>query len=281
MGPQDRQRSGSRQQQLSSMIVNTHHLFPQLLRPMQIGVVCDVGSMDGADALRFRHMLPAADIYAFEANPENYQRMAADPVLADRAIEVLPFAVSDADGGAEFFLVGADYSGRNDSRGMSSLYRRTDQFAPVAVAQVRTTRLDSFLAKRVTPARVALWIDAEGAAYEVITGIQGVLRQVQLLHVEVEAEALIGAQQQLYPKVKSLLHTMGFRELATDRDRGRLQFNVIYVRHGQPALTQAWVYTCLVRARLRHLARAALQRCCPSLLRRYQARYAKRAARLN
>lgn len=260
------------------MIVNTHRLFPRLLRPLQIDVVCDVGSMDGADALRFRHALPAADIYAFEANPENYQRMAADPVLAERAIEVLPFAVSDADGAAEFFLVGADYAGRNDSRGMSSLYRRTDQFAPVAVARVRTMRLDSFLANRARPARVALWIDAEGAAYEVIIGMQGVLSQVQLLHVEVEAEALIGAQQQLYSEVKSLLHTMGFREIATDRDRGRLQFNVIYVRPGQSPRAQAWIYTCLVRARLRHSVRAALQRWCPSLLRRYQARHAKRAA---
>jgi FkbM family methyltransferase len=256
------------------MIVNTHRLFPHLLRLMQIGVVCDIGSMDGSDALRFRQSLPAADIYAFEANPENYQRMADDPVLADHSIEVLPFAVSDADGGAEFFLVSADYSGRNDARGMSSLYRRTDQFAPVAVAQVRTMRLDSFLSKaQAAQGRVALWVDAEGAAYEVITGMQGVLRQVQLLHVEVETTALIGAQQKLYPEVNSLLNAMGFRELATDRENGRLQFNVIYMRHGQRWSTQAWVYTCVVGARIRRLAGAALQRWCPWCLRGYQGRH--------
>ncbi len=40
--------------------------------------------------------------------------------------------------------------------------------------------------------------------------MQGVLRQVQVLHVEVESAPLIGAEQKLYPDVKSLLQTMGF-----------------------------------------------------------------------
>ena len=196
------------------MIANTRRLFSWLLRPMRIDVVCDVGSMDGADALRFRDLLPSARIYAFEANPENYERMAADPALRERSIQAVPFAVSDANGAAQFFLVGADYSGPNVPRGMSSLYRRTDPFAPVRVAQVKTVRLDSFLAnERTTHTRVALWIDTEGAAYEVIAGMQGALQQVQLLHVEVETAPLIGAEQKLYSDVKSLLDRMGFREL--------------------------------------------------------------------
>lgn len=255
------------------MIENTHRLFCRLLRSMHIDVVCDVGSMDGAEALKFRDVLPSARIYAFEANPENYRRMAADPVLRERSIQALPFAVSAADGTAEFFIVAADYSQANDPRGMSSLYRRTDQFAPVASAYVETVRLDSFLAKaHAAQTRVALWIDAEGAAYEVITGMEGVLRQVQLLHVEVEAEPLIGAQQRLYPDVKALLHTMGFRELTTDRSRGRLQFDAVYVRHGLPRLMQACIWVHLARERLDQRGKTALRRWCPPWLRRYLAR---------
>jgi FkbM family methyltransferase len=254
------------------MFANTRRLFSWLLRPMRIDVVCDVGSMDGADALRFRDMLPSARIYAFEANPENYKRMAADAALRERSIQAVPFAVSDANGAAEFFLVGADYSRPSDSRGMSSLYRRTGQFAPVAVATVETVRLDSFLAhERAVHARVALWIDTEGAAYEVIAGMRGALPQIQLLHVEVETAPLIGAEQKLYPDVTSLLRTMGFRELATDRVRGRLQFNVVYVRHGLPWRTQAWIWLCLLRAQARYLVTTALQRWCPACLRRYEA----------
>jgi FkbM family methyltransferase len=264
------------------MIANTRRLFSWLLRPMRIDVVCDVGSMDGADALRFRDMLPSARIYAFEANPENYKRMAADPALRERSIQAVPFAVSDANGAAEFFLVDADYCRPSDSRGMSSLYRRTDQFAPVAVAKVETVRLDSFLAnERAAHARIALWIDTEGAAYEVIAGMQGALPQIQLLHVEVETAPLIGAEQKLYPEVKSLLYTMGFRELATDHARGRLQFNVIYVRHGLPWLTQAWMRLCLLRAQARYLGTTALQRWCPFCLRRYQAARLNAPARRN
>lgn len=255
------------------MIANTRRLFCWLLRSMRIDVVCDVGSMNGADALRFRGALPAARIYAFEANPENYRRMAADTALAEGSIRVLPHAVSDANGTATFFLVGADYSRPNDARGMSSLYRRTGEFAPVAVAPVDTVRLDSFLANESTaPARVALWVDTEGTAYEVIAGMRGVLQQIQLLHVEVENEPLIGAHQKLYPDVKKILQSMGFRELATDRDPGRSQFNVVYVRRQPQWRMRARVCICLLRARVRYLATTALQRWFPSALRRYQAR---------
>jgi len=252
-----------------SMIANTRRLFSWLLRPLRIDVVCDVGALDGVDALRFRATLPSALIYAFEPNPENYKRMAADQALRERGIHALPFAVSDVDGEADFFLVSADYSCANDARGMSSLYRRTDPFAPVAIAQVETVRLDSFLMRETAAhARVALWIDTEGAAYEVIAGMDGALRQIQLLHVEVETAPLIGEEQRLYPDVKSLLHKMGFRELATDRGRGRPQFNVIYVRRGLPWVTETWIFGCLLSARVRYLGRQALRRSCPPCVRR-------------
>jgi hypothetical protein len=35
------------------MIVNTHRLFARLLPLLRISIVCDVGSMNGADAARF------------------------------------------------------------------------------------------------------------------------------------------------------------------------------------------------------------------------------------
>ncbi len=255
------------------MLVNTQRLFVKLLSAMRISLVCDVGSMNGADSVIFRDAVPEASIYAFEPNPENFERMQADRVLQKRNIQVVPLAVTNFDGEADFFLVEADYSRPNTSRGLSSLYRRSDEWTtPAAVTQVKTTRLDTFLTgKCPSHARLALWIDTEGKAYEVIEGIRDVAGQVRILLVEVETKPCIGLNQKLYPEVKSLLWRLGFAEVATDLPRTQLQFNALFVRCDLPAPQRILVKMWLVRARLRHLLVGVVGRLCPACLRRYRA----------
>jgi FkbM family methyltransferase len=258
------------------MIVNTRRLFARLLSDMQIGVVCDVGSMNGADALAFTAAAPHSSVYALEPNPVNFRLMAADRALRRHNIRIAPLAASNYDGEAEFYLVAADYARADPRRGMSSLHRREGECAPATIVRVRTTRLDSFLADKCSPGcRLALWIDAEGVAYEVIEGLSGVIAQVQLLHIEVETWPCIGARQRLYPEVKSLLAELGFTELATDQAPSHEQFNALFIRTALPAALRLRVRVWLARARLRHLAAGVavrvLQACCPKCLRRYQA----------
>jgi FkbM family methyltransferase len=107
------------------LIVNTRRLFCRLLRSFDIATVCDVGSMDGNDALRFRRVLPSAAILALEPNPKNFALMAADDRLRDARIRVLPVAASDRGAEALFFVIDADYARGRDlaRRGMSSLTR--------------------------------------------------------------------------------------------------------------------------------------------------------------
>lgn len=252
------------------MIINTRRLFAKLLPALQVNTVCDIGSMDGADALLFRHVLDRASIYAFEPNPENFRRMQADSALRQHDIQLVPLAATNFDGEADFFLVEADYSVRHSRRGMSSLYRRSDGSA--TVIPVRTTRLDTFLADR-TPrdARLALWIDTEGKAYEVIDGAIGVIGQIGLLHVEVETSPCIGSNQKLYPEVKALLHRFGFVELATDQAHTMTQFNALFVRRDLLTNTKFRVGMWLALARLRRGVVNAIRAVCPSCIRRLQA----------
>ena len=254
------------------MIVNTRRLFARLLSTMDIGAICDVGSMNGADALLFSAAAPGSSVYAFEPNPLNFRLMQANRAFQERNIQLVPLAATNYDGEAEFFLVEAEYSQLDTRRGMSSLFRRSDEWAPAAVVQVRTTRLDTFLAdKCLADARLALWIDTEGAAYEVIEGLSGVADHVHLLHVEVETSPCIGSDQKLYPQVKSLLQRMGFAEVATDYPSSGIQFNALYVRSELSAGTKFRINAWLVGARLRYLLVRALSRLCPACLRRYAA----------
>jgi FkbM family methyltransferase len=258
------------------MIVNTRRLFVKLLSAMRIGTVCDVGSMDGTDSLTFRDAVPESSIYAFEPNPENFRRMQANRALQERNIQIVPLAATNYDGEAEFFLVEADYSRRESRRGLSSLYKRSGNWAPAGVVRVKTTRLDTFLAdKRPSHSRLALWIDTEGKAYEVIEGIGDVVNHIDILLVEVETEPCIGSNQRLYPEVKSLLQRFGFAELATDQAPNQIQFNALFVRCDISAGTRFRVRAWLMHARLRYLLVRAIGKMCPACLRRLVAMRAR------
>jgi FkbM family methyltransferase len=254
------------------MIVSTQRLFRKLLDKMQIEVVCDVGSMDGADALAFRDAVPNSSIYAFEPNPNNLRLMQGNPALHARNIQIVPFAATNYDGEAEFFLVDADYSKSDYRRGMGSLYRRSDEWAPAAVVPVKATRLDTFLADKCPPnVRLALWIDCEGKAHEVIEGITGIADRVHLLHVEVETAPCIGTSQKLYADVKAQLWQLGFAEIATDQARLESQFNALFIRSDISPAMRFRLKTLQMRAWSRYRLARVICRVCPGCFRRYQA----------
>jgi FkbM family methyltransferase len=253
------------------MILNTQRLFRELLDKLEIEVVCDVGSMDGADALAFRGAIPESSVYAFEPNPRNLALMRENPALGARNILIVPMAVANFDGEGDFFLVDADYSRPDYRRGMSSLHRRSDEWAPAAIVPVAITRLDTFLIDRCpAAARLALWIDSEGKAHEVIEGMAAIADRVRLLHVEVETSACIGANQNLYPDVTAQLRRLGFSEMATDQPTVANQFNVLFVRadlpHGVRFRVKAWQIRAWVRYRIVKIIRSV----CPACLRRYR-----------
>ena len=215
------------------MVLSTRYLFRRLLRTLEIETVCDIGSMDGSDALLFRRMLPRARILALEANPRNLAHMEADESLRRSSIRIFPLAATDNDSQAPFFVARADYRKGHDRfrRGMSSLLNRADESQLLEVVQVRTVRLDNLLvAESLVDRPLALWIDTEGLAFEVICGARRSLSFARMLHVEVEIEPIIGADQKLFPDVERALAEAGFAVLATDQAPESLQFNVLFVR---------------------------------------------------
>lgn len=234
------------------MIANTQRLFTRLLGAMHVNVICDVGSMNGQEAMAFRATAPHATIFAFEPSPENLRLMRADSALRERHIEVTPFAVTNSDGEAEFYVVKADYSTVNDWRGMSSLLRRPHEAELLTAVRVETTRLDTFFADKSSPdMRVGLWVDVEGNGYEAIEGASGLVENIQLIHIEVETSPYISADQKLYPEVHTLLRSMGFAEVATDGRHDSFQFNALFVRRDLSRAMRLKVKEYLAEDRLR------------------------------
>jgi len=258
------------------LIVDTRHLFLKLLRTFDVDTVCDVGSMDGSDALRCRRVLPAAEIIALEPNPRNFELMAADPRLRGHHIRTLPLAASDSDSEAQFFVVDVDYSASANpaARGMSSLHRRSDGTRLAEVVAVRTTRLDTLLANGGTARRIALWIDTEGMAFETVSGAAGVLAATRLLHIEVETEPCIGATQRLLPDVERLLVDAGFALLATNQPRTSMQLDALFVRADLLSTNAAEIGWHIRRGRLERRVRRVVLPLLPTRLRRFLSRHA-------
>ena len=250
------------------MILDTGRLFERLLQPFAIDVVCDIGSLNGADALRFRRCAPRAEITAYEANPDNYRAMAASQALRRAQINLSFCALAAAEGEATFYVVTPRGPEDLARRGMSSLYQRAHPAHRGAPVRVPARRLDGVL-QADPAARIALWIDAEGAAYEVLEGAQGVLDHVLLVHVEVETTPWIGAQQKLRPDVTALLARHGLREVATDADPAREQFNALYVRTDLDASMAATLYRHRRALRRRWWLMATLLAWCPQRVRDY------------
>lgn len=224
---------------------NTERLFLLLLRIQRCNVICDVGSLNGSHARKFRRIRPGARIIAFEANPGNVEAMNADDELEEKRIELRAVAVGERDGWVPFHVVSGPTERQHMWSPLSSTRIRTDAptkwWAELAVTPMRVemTTLDSALVDTVDS--TALWIDVEGGTFDVLVGARSVLDRVRLLHVEVEPVAIY-AGQKTEQDVCQLLEKRGFELMAFGT--GARQRDMVFLRRGDPWF--AWVASVLV-----------------------------------
>ncbi len=194
---------------------NTKLLFGSILRMASADCVCDIGSRDGDQSLFFKHLLPSARVFAFEANPINFKKMQAKPALNEAGIELHGKAVSNENGTARFNVVDVDYDDPNSNKGISSLLVRDDLKIKMKV-EIPSVRIDDFIAQHFPKAeRVGLWVDVEGAEHMVLSGLKGISSKLVAVHVECAREAKWQGQQP-YTEIEKLMASHGFDLLATN-----------------------------------------------------------------
>jgi len=226
--------------------------YCSVLRPTTI---CDVGSRNGRESLIFRSYAPDSRIVAFEANPADYEKMAANGELNRADIRVEHKAVSDTDGTLTFYSVEKE-KGAGKSVGASSLHYR-DNGREANAIEVPAVTLDDYFAGQTHPTEsYALWIDVEGAAYEVLAGGPEVLRRTQFLQVEVETEELWSGQK-TKREIDALLEEAGFVGLLPAR-RGKKQMDAFYVKRSVLEIHRGRLDRCLRQARMISAARRVL-----------------------
>lgn len=212
--------------------LRTKLLFKWLLKFLKPDLICDVGSMDGSEALWFSRLLPNARVVLFEANPVNFWTIARRAEVARRGIVLVDKAVWRENGPLSFFVENpCGPSGEaKHLRGISSTRPRRNQDESRGNVQVtvEAVRLDSHLdSLAAASATVALWIDVEGASHEVLEGVRGLADRLVLLHLEVETREFWRGQK-LKQDVLALGRNLGFVPLA--RGRTEEQHDVVLVQ---------------------------------------------------
>ncbi len=208
------------------MELGTKFLFNLLLKYVKPDLVCDVGSMDGSDAIRFAKMLPLSKVILFEANKNNYELIINNDVIQQNSIEAFNEIVSNIDGTKVFHKVKASETAGVDQhlQGMSSTLSRKEDSRISDVVELQSVRLDTKLKMLGNFECIVLWIDVEGATYEVIESLSGIKEKVKLIHAEVETKT-IWQDQKLKEDVEQLAADMGYVVLA--HGRNEIQHDII------------------------------------------------------
>lgn len=211
------------------MTTNTKTLFAALLKELPADCVADIGSRDGDQAMLFRDLLPNAAVLAFEANPLMFKQMSANPRLRQHRIEIFPYAVADKKGTLDFHITDVDYSNPEENRGTSSLLVHSDVKVKEVIS-IEACRIDTFILERYPQiSRIGLWIDAEGAEYRILQGMEGIKHRVYAVHVETSNEALrIG--QKTYAEICALMNSYGFEPCGTNIGAGAVWGDVVFIR---------------------------------------------------
>jgi len=203
-----------------SRVIKTRHLFYSLVKRLQPQLVLDIGSRDGSDALEFRRASPTSRILAFEANPDLYGKMREDPRVAAAGIEVHNFAISNETGEASFGVF-------NKEKGLGSLMEPGHREVSESLT-VKTRRLDEVPELQESES-TALWIDVEGASFEVVEGARGIMSSVILVHAEVEFERVF-ANQKVAGELSAQMEGVGFVPFFTGVKRSGQQGNIVFLR---------------------------------------------------
>ena len=213
-------------------------LFFKFIDTVQPAVFLDLGAHKGEVGVAVKQLLPQCQVHSFEAGASLASELKRSS--APDGVCVNNYAVAEVDGDVALYrprmlswyyirdvLVRAkSYSGGD--LGNSSLRKRSE-YAFYDTEIVPGIRIDTFFRELKLQGPIAVWIDCEGAALEVLKGFGDTIDLVELIHVELEAFRFWEGQA-LVSEVVDFLVARDFEPLLRDAEYGDWQFNYIFVK---------------------------------------------------
>jgi FkbM family methyltransferase len=175
----------------------------------QIKTILDLGSRDGYQSVEFRAWFPEAKIYAFEANPHQFNLI--NGVTQGHNIEVIMSSVGNFNGKTSFYLSPSNI-------GASSLlkindHQRSSEWQQYEIS-VDIIRVDDWAKQNNINEIDILWMDVQGAEKMVLEGVGEYLKNVKAICTEVEVEHMYH-DSTLKTDLDEFLLENGFIEIRT------------------------------------------------------------------
>jgi FkbM family methyltransferase len=188
----------------------------------------EAGAFEANASMTVKSKIPSCQVYAFEANPDNYNHFKENL----GAINYVQTAVSNYVGNIVFKQQATGANGLifPKVRGNNSLKSRTrDKETQYNDLVVPCTTLDDFFHDKINNTDiVGMWVDLEGAAYEAFTAATKILDQVSFLKVEVE-DKQYWEDQKLSQDIIDFLSQHGMTPLIRDFEATSvLQYNILF-----------------------------------------------------
>jgi FkbM family methyltransferase len=202
-------------------------LFEELIALTRPGIIVEIGAHEAAFSHRMRRQHPTAECFAFECNPSVFDRFEPDATTA--GIRYRHLAIGAGNGTTRLHIP-RRWNGEYDPAGclMASLNVIANGDRIGEAVEVPSMRLDDAIAAAGASARCALWIDAEGALDQVLSGAVGTLARTDLLLCELERSPYWQGQR-LAPEMIAALAGHGFCLAARDAQKW-FQYNGVFVR---------------------------------------------------
>lgn len=196
-------------------------LFLNLVKVAQPDLFVEAGAFDAETSLRIARTIPGCSVVAFEANPDNHAHFAGIRQFEQHGVQYLNLALTDTPGPIEFHVESKD--GSTILGHSSTLQRSEASDRSVSPVTVEGVRLDDHTPEA---ARVAMWVDVEGAADQVLRGSPRNLAACDAIKVEVEEEEFWKGQALSTDLVSQLL-TAGMVPVARDIEYPG-QYNIVF-----------------------------------------------------
>ena len=196
------------------------------------GVVFDIGSRDGLQAVELAELFTEADIVAIECNPETLERCRHN-IAKNSRIKLVDKAVNSYTGRCPFYPIDTARTittWADGNPGASSLFLATGDYPAETYVQnkveVDCIRLDDLCAQLAIDTIDLIWMDLQGAELLALQSAGALLDKVQYIYTEVSHRPLYDGQC-LFDDVDEFLTARGFSR-CTRIDCDRWQQDVIY-----------------------------------------------------
>ena len=188
----------------------------------------EAGAFEASISMMVKSKLPNCNVYAFEANPDNYNHFKENL----SRVNYIQLAISDHVGKVIFKqqALGANGMVFSKIRGNNGLKLRTlDKETQYNDIEVPCTTLNDFFGDKLNEKDiVGMWVDLEGTAYEAFTAATKILDRVSFLKVEVE-DKQYWEDQKLSQDVVNFLSLHGMVPVIRDFEaRTVLQYNILF-----------------------------------------------------